>query len=154
MSVAQNLTPAKPVRKGITAAEYQKMKEKDRELVKGKFIFHECPGGSVSFNFKAYKGEEIERYDLVDGQIYTIPLGVARHLNKNCWYPEYEYIKTERTALASFQPDAAIMRACRKVRRMSFQSLEFVDIDDLTPTSGIVAVERVSSANTGLHLPM
>jgi hypothetical protein len=150
--VAQNLTPIKPVRKGITAAEYQKMKDKDRELVKGKFIFHECPGGSVSFNFKAYKGEEIERYDLVDGQVYTIPLGVARHLNKNCWYPEYEYIKTERTSLSSFQPDASIMRASKKVRRMSFQSLEFVDMDDLIPTSNLVTIERVASLNTGLHI--
>lgn len=111
------------------------MRDKDREKVRGIFRFHEVPGGSMSFVFKAYKEDPVERFDMVDGQIYTVPLGVARHLNKNLWYPQYDYIKGEETH--------DIMKVTKKVRRCSFQSLEFVDTDDLTPsTTPLVMVEQ------------
>jgi hypothetical protein len=101
------------------------MRDKDREMVRGKFIFHEVPGGLMSLSFKAYKEDPIERFDLTDGEIYTLPLGVAKHLNKNCWYPEYEFFRDENTQ--------NMQRIGKKKRRCSFQSLEFVDTDDLTP---------------------
>jgi hypothetical protein len=111
------------------------MRDKDREPVRGKFIFHEVPGGLMSFVYKAYKEDEVERFDLVDGHIYTLPLGVAKHLNKNCWYPVHAHAIDEN--------GAPVMKIGQKVRRCSFQSLEFVDIDDLTPlgTPEIVTVE-------------
>jgi hypothetical protein len=114
------------------------MRDKDREMVKGKFIFHEVPGGTMSFVFRAYKEDEVERFDLVDGQIYTLPLGVAKHLNKNCWYPVHAYIQDEDGKVSQ--------RIGQKVRRCSFQSLEFVDIEDLTPVGGegILEVENVA----------
>ena len=119
-----------------TKLNVQYLRDKDREPVKGIFRYHECPGGAVSFSYRAYKGDNIERYDMTDGQIYTVPLGVARHLNKNCWYPEYEFFKNEETQ--------NIQRVAKKVRRMSFQSLEFMDIDDITPTgNSIVTVEAM-----------
>jgi len=111
------------------------MRDKDREMVRGKFIFHEVPGGVMSFSFKAYKEDPVERFDMTDGEIYTIPLGVARHLNKNLWYPEYEFFRDEKTQ--------NMQRIGKKKRRCSFQSLEFVDIEDLTPVgSSILTVER------------
>lgn len=122
-------------------------RDKDRELVKGKFIFHEVPGGCLEFNFGAYKGDPIEFYSLRDGQVYTLPLGVARHLNKNCWYPEYEYIKSDEMAGGHGPYGKNTMRVGKKVRRCSFQSLEFVDTDDLTPVgnSSIVTVENINN---------
>lgn len=115
---------------------YKYLRDKDREMVKGIFRFHEVPGGGMSFNFKAYKEDQVERYDLCDGEIYTLPLGVARHLNKNGWYPVYEYMKDEQTQ--------NVQKIGQKVRRFSFQSLEFVDTDDLTPEGkGIITVEQV-----------
>lgn len=111
------------------------LRDKDREPVRGKFIFHEVPGGLMSFVYKAYKEDDIERFDLVDGEIYTLPLGVAKHLNKNCWYPVHAYAMDEN--------GRPTMKIGQKVRRCSFQSLEFVDIDDVTPvgTPEIVTVE-------------
>ncbi len=41
-------------------------RDKDREPVKGIFRFYEVPGGSVSFNYRAYKEDEVERFDLVE----------------------------------------------------------------------------------------
>lgn len=115
----------------------QYMRDKDREMVRGKFIFHEVPGGEMGFSFKKYKQDPVERFDLRDGEIYSLPLGVAKHLNKDCWYPEYEFFKDESTQ--------NLQRIGKKKRRCSFQSLEFVDIEDLTPvgSSGILTVERV-----------
>lgn len=111
------------------------MRDKDREPVRGKFIFHEVPGGTLNFVFKAYKEDQVERYSLVDGEIYSLPLGVAKHLNKNCWYPVHSYAQDDKGAVSQ--------KIGRRVRRTSFQSLEFVDIDDLTPDTGIITVENV-----------
>jgi hypothetical protein len=112
------------------------LRDKDREPVKGIFRFHEVPGGSMSFVFKAYKEDQVERFDLVDGQVYTIPLGVARHLNKNLFYPVHAYSVDEY--------GKPLMKIGQKVRRCSFQSLEFVDVDDLTPVgNSILTAETV-----------
>jgi hypothetical protein len=112
--------------------------DKDREMVKGIFRFYEVPGGSMSFVIKMYKQDEVERYDLVDGQVYTIPLGVAKHLNKNGWYPEHEYKLDEY--------GKAVQRIGKKVRRFGFQSLEFVDIDELNyGDKQIITVENIEN---------
>lgn len=110
-------------------------RDKDREPVKGIFRFHEVPGGQMQFCYKYYKGDEVETFTLVDGEIYTLPLGVAKHLNKNCWYPLHHY--------AVDADGRSIAKIGQKVRRCSFQSLEFVDVDDLTPTGKpLVTVEH------------
>jgi hypothetical protein len=132
--VAATATKDKKEAKQNANLEY--MRKKYAEPVRGKFIFHEVPGGSMSFVYREFKGDQTERYDLVDGQIYTIPLGVARHLNKNCWYPVHQYAVDEN--------GNKIQKIGTKVRRCSFQSLEFVDTEDLTPEGqGIITVENV-----------
>ena len=114
--------------------KYQR--DKDREPVKGIFKFYEVPGGSVSFIYKAYKGDQVERYDLADGQVYTIPLGVAKHLNKNGWYPVHSY--------ATDEYGKPKMKIGQKVRRFGFQSLEFIDIEDLGEAGkSLVTVENI-----------
>ncbi len=119
-------------------------RDKDREKVRGIFHFYEVPGGIMSFSFKAYKEDEVETYTLQDGQVYTLPLGVARHLNNNLWYPEYGYLKGEqgdngaRTGFNSMVGEG--MRIEKKIRRCGFQSLEFVDIDDMQPAKDVVLV--------------
>lgn len=105
--------------------EFEKMRLKDREMVRGKFIFHEVPGGSLGFVFKKWDGDPVERFDLVDGEIYTLPLGVAKHLNKECKYPIHSFSKDEEGVTTN--------KIGQWVRRCSFQSLEFVDTADLTP---------------------
>ena len=110
------------------------LRDKYREKVKGIFRFHEVPGGSMSFCYKEFKEDEVERYDFIDGQMYTIPLGVAKHLNTNCWYPLHAYQQDEN--------GVAVARIGQKVRRCSFQSLEFMDIDELNVLNNqLVTVE-------------
>lgn len=109
------------------------LRDKDREMVRGKFIFHETPGGTLKFPFRAYREDQVEKFELKDGEIYTLPLGVARHLNKNCWYPVHAYAKDEN--------GRDIAKVGQKVRRCSFHSLEFIDIDDISPHGDLVTVE-------------
>lgn len=102
--------------------QYTYQRDKDKELVKGVFKFYEVPGGSMEFMFRKYKGNKPERYSMVDGQVYTIPLGVAKHLNNDCWYPIHNY-STDENGKPS-------QRVSSKVKRCGFQSLEFMDIED------------------------
>lgn len=128
--------------------EYERAR--DREPVRGIFRFHECPGGVMSFWYKKYAKDDVERYDLVDGQVHEIPLGVAKHLNKNCWYPVYSHIPSsavfgERDPVvqAAGSYIGHEMKVTQKKRRVSFQSLEFIDLDDITPV-GIGATDIVT----------
>lgn len=132
VTAAKKETKEQPVNPSL---KYQR--DKDREMVRGKFIFHEVPGGSMSFPFKAYKEDPVENFTMMDGEVYSVPLGVAKHLNKNCWYPVHAFTFDET--------GRKTMKIGSKVRRCSFQSLEFVDSADLTPvgTTGIVTVENV-----------
>lgn len=121
-------------KKNVTNLKYQR--DKDSEMVKGIFHFYEVPGGSMSFNFKKYKGDKVERYDMVDEGVYTIPLGVAKHLNQNGNYPIHQHLKDESGNVS--------MKIGQKVNRFGFQSLEFMDIDDLpNKAEQIVTVEKV-----------
>jgi hypothetical protein len=138
--IVRSIDPtAKPApKKDKPNLKYQR--DKDREPVKGIFRFYEAPGGTLSFCFRAYKEDPIEQFALKDGEVYTLPLGVAKHLNKTGWYPEYEFFQGEKNVIGAFSPDGHIMRVARKVRRYGFQSLEFVDTDDMGTATDIVEV--------------
>jgi len=111
-------------------------REKDRTPVRGKFIFHEVPGGRMDFVYRAYKGDPIEKYSMADGEICTIPLGVAKHLNTNCWYPAHEYKDDEA--------GRPVCKMTSKIRRCSFQSLEFIDVEGVAPVgSPTTGIEKI-----------
>ena len=116
--------------------------DKDRELVKGMFKFYEVPGGNMRFSIKLYKGDEVQNYDMNDGEIYTIPLGVAKHLNKNGWYPQHIYALDENGKPA--------MKIGHKIRRCGFQSLDFLDIDEFEKPSPIITVEKITQPSSGV----
>ncbi len=111
-------------------------RDKDREKVKGIFRFFECPGSELKFVFRAYKGDAIEKYTLIDGQVYSLPLGVAKHLNKKGSYPVHHFATDESGRVSA--------KIGQRVRRFGFQSLEFVDVEELsTAPSELVTVESV-----------
>lgn len=116
---------------------FKYLRDKNREKVKGVFNFFEVPGGSMSFVYREFKEDPVERFDLVDGEIYTLPLGVAKHLNKSGWYPVHMHAQDESGKVS--------MKVGQKVRRFGFRSLEFIDIDELNDHQGkqILTVETV-----------
>ena len=113
---------AEKERKEKLKANLEFQRKQDRQPVRGKFIFHEVPGGVMEFPFKKYKGDPLETFKFRDGETQTIPLGVYKNLNTNCWYPSYTFKNDE-----SGRP---VVSVSEKIRRCSFQSLEFLDIDE------------------------
>ena len=155
---ALDITPQKAIPVEVKKPTREEQRKKDREMVQGIFRFYEVPGGLMSFSFKAHKGDPVERFDLQDGRVYTVPLGVAKHLNKNGWYPEYSYMAGEDNLKMGYAPDgykvdprtAPLMRITKKVRRFGFQSLEFLDQSDINPQAQILEVEKVNMAPLSL----
>jgi hypothetical protein len=117
-------------------AKLQYMRDKDREKIKGRFKYYECPGGRMKFVFKKYKQDPIEKYDLMDGEITTLPLGVIKHLNKDCFYTIHKH--------ATDKDGNAIQVIGQKIQRCEFIPMEFVDIEDLSPSgTEIVTVQHL-----------
>lgn len=118
---AMSLVKPRNTRK-ISEEEMRKMKSQDHKMVKGIFRCYEPIGGSMTFSFKKYKGDEVLKYTLKDGDIYDVPLMVAKHLNQNCWWPKHSHVLD-----ANGNPSVEIGK---KVQRCSFESLEFQDISE------------------------
>lgn len=112
----------KPETLSVPAALEAKRAE-EAKIVRGIFRFHEVPGGQMEFMFRKYKGDPISKYSMKDGEVYEVPLGVARHLNTNCWYPSYAH--NDKTSQSVADSAAVIIK--EKIRRCSFQSLDFVE---------------------------
>lgn len=133
MSVAKQ-TPTKKETKQPLNLQYQR--DKDAEIVRGIFHFYEVPGGLLEFVYKAYRGDDVERYSLEDNKVYSIPRGVARHLNKSGWYPVHAH--------ATDETGRPVARISQKIARYGFSSLEFFDSDDLIPEGKpLITVESI-----------
>jgi len=129
-SFAPENLKATPVKKRLTDQEVEYMRQKDREMVRGIFRFFEVPGGTMAFSFRKYKGDEVESYSMNDGEIYTVPRGVAHHLSNNCWYPESQHKMDDWGRV--------VAQVSKKKRRCSFEPLDFLDNDtlqELTPSN-------------------
>lgn len=111
------------------------LRDKDARLVRGIFKNFETPGSEIRFVFRKHKGDEIKKYILRDGETYSLPLGVVKHLNNNCNYPVHAYAMNEN--------NVPVMRIGKRVNRFGFQSLEFMGLDDFdnNPKAVIVTAE-------------
>lgn len=129
----KDLTRYKDLRPGV---DVKTLREKHSKIVRGIFRNFETPGGSHSFSFKELPGQQVENYTLHDGELASIPYGVARHLNKNCWYPVHSYQQDEN--------GKQVARIGQKIRRFSFESLEFVDLGEMEYLDkSLVTVEHI-----------
>lgn len=66
-------------------------KETDKNVV-GTFVNIETPGQPAKICCRYYKGQEFFNQVFEDGEKYTIPLSVARHINERCFYEPHSYI--------------------------------------------------------------
>lgn len=139
---------SKKITREELAKQIRKMRDRDSEIVTGIFKNLENPAtnggrGSVVFSYKYYPGQENEVYELYDGERYALPRGVARHLNNNCFYREYQHLPGEfgqqgiRTAAnTDGRLQTNSFQAAKKVHRYAFHSLEYMDDDaDMYPSN-------------------
>ncbi len=120
------------------AKDIERCRARDNEMVTGIFMNLEQPGKDTKFGLHLYPGDDFIFYHLKHGEKHRIPRGVARHLNLNCHYVEYTSLKDEfgrntnmKTGISDGRlSSTANMHAKHKIPRFSFQSLEYMDIDD------------------------
>lgn len=116
---------------------WESERKRDRTPVKGIFKYHEVPNGVLRFSYKAYEGDPVENFEFYDGRIYTIPLGVAKHLNKNGFYPHYQY-QFDKYGIP-------IQCIEKKIRRFNFNSLEFMPEDDAGNNPDLLTVKQIQA---------
>lgn len=111
----------------MTESELKKSRkyqaDRDAEKVKGVFHYHERPGQTLKFDYSRFGNEKQTHWELTDGKTYELPRGVARHLMNSGFRNVYEWYKDER--------GDERMRLARKVRRYSWEHLDFFELDDL-----------------------
>ena len=118
--------------KDLAKQRLKNLQEEETRMVKGRFVFHECPGGSTRVCQKKFKDVPVFDKTMKDGQDYEIPLWVARYLNgydkgaiavggiiNSCAYPVHAYAQDQ---MGNSRIDVGTWR-----RRYSFQSLEFIN---------------------------
>jgi hypothetical protein len=112
--------------------------ERDHKMVRGRFTWNECPGGTLTFPFHKYPGDQIETYNLKDGEVTEIPYMVAKHLAKDVFYAVH-HNEVDKDGKSS-------IRIGKKIHRTGFSTLDFEDDNDFIP-SRIVTVEKVNHAS-------
>lgn len=125
MSQIENLNKKVTKETLSVPAALDSKRDEERKMVRGIFRYHEIPNGQMDFMMRKYKGDPLEKYSMKDGEVYEVPLRVARHLNTNCWYPIYGRNDAAKSALA----ESALESVKEKIRRCSFQALDFTEVD-------------------------
>lgn len=137
VTTPKNLTTYTSQTKQRATPEYlAQLREENAKPVRGVFRFYEAPGQTLEFNFGGQYGmNRVDKYVLTDGHIAEIPLGVARHLNKNGAYPVHKAIVDENG-----KPATAISQM---THRFGFQSLDFIDETNFNQTNKIVQANYI-----------
>lgn len=59
----------------------KKLRKEHDVLRKGMFEFIDAQGGWLDFSYRFFKGEPIQTYRFMHGEICEIPMGIVKHLN-------------------------------------------------------------------------
>ncbi len=137
----------KPSTGGCKNPKLQKFIDEETVLVKGRFKMYESPGASVKIIVKKYPGIPQFEKLMYDGDVYEVPLYVARHLNGidvtaggcdkkigTCSYPIHGFQTPERGGTQPCHLNEAgvpvpVVTVAKRVRRYGFESLTF-DVDE------------------------
>ncbi len=93
-----------------------KLREADAQMVTGIFHNYETPGSGATVCYKKYPGEAVFKQAFQDGEKYTIPMGVAKHIN-SCHYPVHKYITDDA--------GRTLPIIGQKIKRYAFTPTEF-----------------------------
>jgi hypothetical protein len=124
----QRVFKRKPVEKDVTKQTHDEAEyilDEYSEIVTGTIVNHEQPGNPVEFWFRGNGCPDITKYEFADNAYVKMPVGVAEHLNKNCW------IGKDKDSLDENGKPSIIIG--RKVRRYTFYPSGYFGTIDLKP---------------------
>ena len=67
-------------------------RDNDSKLVTGVFKNLEVAGGDLTFTLRLYKEDSYKTYTFLDGEKYTVPIGVAKHINNMTKQKQHAYL--------------------------------------------------------------
>jgi len=97
-------------------------KEIDKKPVTGRFVYDEVPGGTLTFPYRKYPKDPIVKWTFVDGEVYTVPRGIATHLQREGKYKVHVHTLDEKGMPS--------MKIGRMVNRFNFEAISFLDEED------------------------
>lgn len=124
-------------------SELEKFIKEESRMVKGRFKNYETPGGNLPLTCGKYPGQPIFNKVLQDGQVYEVPLWVARHLNGidvtaksingqigSCSYPIHGFKWDAGKSAPESQMGAdgtpvPVVTVAKRTQRYGFESLDF-----------------------------
>lgn len=139
----------KSATKQLLSDQLRKFIEEETKMVKGRFRAIENPGDRARIQVKKYPGVAMFDKWMVDGEVYEIPLYVARHLNGvdvtaaalggkvgTCSYPIHGFRMEGpnaelRAGGLGYGPEGQsgvpvpVLAEVKRKRRYAFESLEF-----------------------------
>lgn len=138
--------PAKPqVLVGPGSAKsalLKKFMEEETKMVKGRFRNFETEGGALPFTAGKYPGQPLFNKTFQDGEVYEVPLWVARWLNgidvtaqaiggkvNSCSYPIHGFKWAAGSSAPEGQPSGdtvlPVSGVSRRKKRYGFEALDF-----------------------------
>ena len=126
--VRKRVSKATPVESDVrkqTKQEIEYVLDEYSEIVTGTIVNHEQPGNPVEFWFRGSGCPDITKFEFADNTYVKMPVGVAEHINKNCW------IGKDKDALD--ENSKPIITIGRKVRRYTFYPSGYFGSVDLKP---------------------
>ena len=134
--------PIHKSRKDLAKDKLKKFMDEESKLVKGRFRCYETPGDKRKIIVKKYPDMPVFEKEMIDGELYEIPLYVARHLNGvdvtadsvggkiyTCSYPIHGF-KWENNSPPPCTADTSgsivpVSGIVKRTRRYGFESMEF-----------------------------
>lgn len=111
--------------------------KRDEEEVTGIFENKEHRGQEATMQYRLYPNEEITKWVFQDGERYTIPRGLMRHINENCYHtitsdmslqvPGKDPMK--QMSAGGNVPAIQDMKFFRNEHRFAFHPMEYDDED-------------------------
>ena len=146
-SVTTGTSPSKTEKLGMPkreiSPELKKFIEAETKIVRGRFKNYESPGGNLPLTCGKYPGQPLFKQTFLDGQEYSIPLWVARHLNGtditatelngkigSCSYPTHGFKwdpsnPMPQSELGDQGVPVPLIGVAKRTQRFGFESLEF-----------------------------
>ncbi len=151
--IAKNITPieknsVEPHKKLEAEQRLKTLIAEEIKTVKGRFRCFESPGSSHKIQVKKYKDVPMFSKQMIDGEVYDVPLYVARHLNGidavardingnvgSCSYPVHGFKWDQGSPMppsalgvgggGEMGVPVPLIGIAKRVRRFGFESLEF-----------------------------
>lgn len=117
----------------VVQDKIKQLRKESEKLVTGMFEFPDAPGGWIDFDYRFLPGEPITKVKITHGEMITIPVILAKHLNNT--------YKIVRSGVPELDEQGRIKKlgAITRYSRTRFIQMDLMD-DPLTLEKATLAI--------------